>query len=102
MKFSYKEGFEEKIIEAYERILLDIFKGDQTLCSRSDELEYSWKLITKILEGWSGKAAPKLLSYKPGEWGPKEADDLIKKDGKSWLPNQGRDILNSNYPNPKL
>jgi glucose-6-phosphate 1-dehydrogenase len=53
MKFSYKEEFTEKITDAYENILVDIFKGDQTHCSRSDELEHSWELITKILEGWS-------------------------------------------------
>jgi glucose-6-phosphate 1-dehydrogenase len=85
MKFSYKEGFEEKIIEAYERILLDIFKGDQTLCSRSDELAHSWELITKILEGWSGKGAPELLSYPPGVRGPEDANDLISRDGRKWL-----------------
>jgi glucose-6-phosphate 1-dehydrogenase len=85
MKFSYKEEFEEKVTEAYERILVDIFKGDQTLCSRSDELGHSWELITKILEGWSGPGAPRVLSYKPGKWGPKEADDLINKDGRKWL-----------------
>lgn len=85
MNFSYKEEFQEKIIEAYERILLDIFTGDQTLCSRSDELEYSWELVTKILEGWSNEAAPKLFGYRPGEWGPKEANDFIEMDGKNWL-----------------
>jgi glucose-6-phosphate 1-dehydrogenase len=85
MKFSYKEGFEDKMIEAYERILLDIFMGDQTLCSRSDELDHSWELITKILKGWSAKAAPELYGYQSGEWGPKEADDLIKRDGRLWL-----------------
>jgi glucose-6-phosphate 1-dehydrogenase len=85
MKFSYQEGFEEKIIEAYERILLDIFMGDQTLCSRSDELDYSWELVTGILEGWEGKNAPELFFYQPGGWGPKEAEDLVQRDGRSWL-----------------
>jgi glucose-6-phosphate 1-dehydrogenase len=85
MKFSYKDEFEGKITDAYERILLDIFKGDQTLCSRSDELDYSWELMTKVLKGWSVKSAPELFSYKPGEWGPGEASDLIEKDGRHWL-----------------
>jgi glucose-6-phosphate 1-dehydrogenase len=86
LKFSYKDEFAEKMTDAYERILLDIFNGDQTLCSRSDELAHSWELITNILEGWSGPAAPGLFSYRPGTWGPQEANDLIKKDGRSWLP----------------
>jgi glucose-6-phosphate 1-dehydrogenase len=92
MKFSYKDEFEEEITEAYERILMDIFRGDQTLCSRSDELDYSWELITKILAGWSGPTAPNLLVYEPGSWGPKEADDLIKRDGLDWLQDNWRSI----------
>jgi glucose-6-phosphate 1-dehydrogenase len=85
MKFFYKDEFEGKLVDAYERILLDIFKGDQTLCSRSDELDYSWELITGVLKGWSGKNAPPLFNYKPGEWGPLEANDLIEKDGRKWV-----------------
>jgi glucose-6-phosphate 1-dehydrogenase len=86
LKFSYKDEFAEKMTDAYERILLDIFNGDQTLCSRSDELAHSWELITNILEGWSGPAAPEVLSYQLGTWGPLEANNLIKQDGRSWLP----------------
>lgn len=85
MKFAYKDEFGGQVTDAYERILLDIFAGDQTLCSRSDELEHSWELITKITQGWSGGQAPKLLGYEPGTWGPKEAFDLIRSDGRDWL-----------------
>jgi glucose-6-phosphate 1-dehydrogenase len=85
MKFSYREEFEGKIADAYEKILLDIFKGDQTLCNRSDELDYSWEIMTQILEGWANMSAPKLLRYASGEWGPKEATDLIERDGRNWL-----------------
>jgi glucose-6-phosphate 1-dehydrogenase len=86
MKFAYKDEFEGKVMDAYERILLDIFAGDQTHCGRSDELEHSWELITRILEGWHSKTAPKLLPYKAGEWGPQEANDFIERDGRHWLP----------------
>lgn len=86
MKFAYEGEFEGEIADAYEKILLDIFRGDQTLCSRSDELDYSWELMTKVLKGWSGKSAPPLYSYKTGEWGPEAANDLIKSDGRIWLP----------------
>ncbi|MHC4182953.1 MAG: glucose-6-phosphate dehydrogenase [Planctomycetota bacterium] len=86
MKFSYKEEFVGEITDAYEKILVDIFNGDHTLCSRSDELDHSWELITKILEGWSGKSESNLLSYNIGDWGPREADNLIKIDGRNWLP----------------
>lgn len=73
MKFSYQEKFGGKGADAYEKLLLDIFAGDQMLFNRSDELESSWEFITKILEGWSSQSS-KVLPYKPGTWGPKEAD----------------------------
>lgn len=84
MEFTYEEAFQTKGIEAYEKILLDIFAGDQMLFNRSDELSSSWEFITKILKGWESQKS-KLLIYKQRSWGPKEADDLIEKDGRKWL-----------------
>lgn len=88
MKFTYKEEFGVEIKDAYEKILLDIFEGDQMLFNRSDELQSSWKFITKILEGWEmqiRKGKWKMPRYKKGTWGPKEALDLIEKDGRKWI-----------------
>lgn len=84
MHFSYREAFGRSGVEAYEKILLDIFAGDQMLFNRSDELESSWDFITKILKGWK-KQDKKIAYYGEGEWGPKEADELIKKDGREWI-----------------
>lgn len=83
MRFTYREDFGTSGLEAYEKILLDIFAGDQMLFNRSDELESSWKLITNILKGWEKGAS--LYEYQEGSWGPKEAYDLIRNDGKRWL-----------------
>ena len=84
MKFTYKEGFGTKGLDAYQKVLLDIFAGDQMLFNRSDELESSWALITNILKGWERKKS-KLFEYTALSWGPKEADELIEKDGRKWL-----------------
>lgn len=83
MHFTYKEEFGGKGYDAYEKILLDIFAGDQILFNRSDELESSWKFITKILNGWKKEEAPAV--YEKGSWGPKAANELIEKDGRKWL-----------------
>lgn len=86
MKFTYKESFGEGIIDAYEKLLVDIFNGDQMLFNRSDELESSWQLITNILKGWdSAKQKDDLSVYPQGSWGPPEADTLLEKDGRKWL-----------------
>lgn len=85
MHFTYEESFRTKGLEAYEKVLSDIFNGDQMLFNRSDELASSWTFITKILKGWEKEPDSDLKAYKPETWGPKEADELIEKDGKKWL-----------------
>lgn len=84
MDFTYEEAFQTKGSEAYEKILLDIFAGDQILFNRSDELSSSWNFITKILKGWE-KQKSELRTYEEGTWGPREAQSLIEKDGRKWL-----------------
>jgi glucose-6-phosphate 1-dehydrogenase len=84
MEFCYKTSFDTPQPEAYERLLMDVMLGDQSLFLAQDIVEESWKIIDPIREVWqSGK--PPLVTYKTGSWGPKEADDLIKKDGRQWL-----------------
>lgn len=86
MGFTYHQSFGSHGIDAYEKLLLDIFHGDQMLFNRSDELESSWKLISNILKGWdSAKENSEIPNYDPGTWGPKEAQELIEKDGRKWL-----------------
>jgi glucose-6-phosphate 1-dehydrogenase len=84
MKFSYQEGFGSRGTDAYEKILLDILHGDQMLFNRTDELRSSWEFITNILKGWE-KSNPPLYIYDDGTEGPKEAKELIEKDGRHWL-----------------
>ncbi len=84
MRFSYHQTFGGHGADAYEKILLDILAGDQMLFNRSDELESSWHLISNILKGWELDKSP-IAVYDQESWGPKEADELIEKDGRKWL-----------------
>jgi glucose-6-phosphate 1-dehydrogenase len=85
MSFQYEESFGALAIpEAYERLLLDVIKGDPSLFTRSDAIELSWQLIDPILEGWDSPAAPPLYFYESGTWGPAEADALIAHDDYCW------------------
>ena len=84
MDFKYNEFFNFKGPDAYERLLLDAMVGDQTLFVRSDAMELSWKLLTPILNKWEQDKEKGLLFYEAGSWGPKEANELIARDGREW------------------
>ena len=68
---------------AYERLLLDLIEGDQTLFVRRDEVEAQWHWIDDIREGWeTHDLKPK--TYTAGSWGPSAAIALAERDGVSW------------------
>ncbi len=81
MDFQYGEAFTEVSPEAYERLVLDVLVGDSTLFPHADEVEQSWRVIDPLEHAWSG-AQPEL--YRAGEWGPRGADDLLARDGRTW------------------
>lgn len=68
--------------EAYETLLLDIINSNQTLFLREDEVELAWALYQPIFDAWKEKKELEL--YEVGSYGPKSADELIKKDGRQW------------------
>jgi glucose-6-phosphate 1-dehydrogenase len=86
MAFHYRDAFGESAIpEAYERLLLDALNGDPSLFTRGDRSELAWELLDPIIKAWTEPNGPPLYSYTPGSWGPAAADQLIEKDGRSWI-----------------
>ena len=86
MEFHYADAFgPASIPEAYERLLLDAIAGDASLFTRADEVESAWELIDPILKTWQSEGTPPLESYDPGTWGPPQADELLKRDGRVWM-----------------
>jgi len=83
MNFSYKSVFSVDLPEAYERLLLDCMLGDQTLFTRQDDIEISWRLLTPILEAWERQKSPPYL-YPAGSESFAQADALIENDGRKW------------------
>jgi glucose-6-phosphate 1-dehydrogenase len=81
MDFLYGEAFTESSPEAYERLILDVMLGDSTLFPRNAEVEASWRVIDPLETFWKDRPPEK---YRAGEWGPKEADDMLARDGRSW------------------
>jgi glucose-6-phosphate 1-dehydrogenase len=86
MQFGYGTAFGKPPPEAYERLLLDAAFGDSTLFIRNDELEAAWAYVEPIIAGCSGALGGVLPTYPAGTWGPKQADDLIRADGREWAP----------------
>ena len=68
---------------AYERLLLDLIEGDQTLFVRRDEVEGQWRWIDAIRASWAANGMhPK--SYASGSWGPSGAIALTERSGVTW------------------
>jgi glucose-6-phosphate 1-dehydrogenase len=84
LEFRFAEAF-KSLPDAYERLLLDVLQGDQSLFSRKDEVELSWGIIDPIHQAWQELGLPAMATYPRGDWGPREAGKWIWKDGRDWL-----------------
>lgn len=76
-------SFKEKPVDAYERLLMDVVKGNLTLFMRRDELDAAWRWIDPIREGWA-RHDEKIKSYVAGSWGPAASSALVSRDGFAW------------------
>jgi glucose-6-phosphate 1-dehydrogenase len=85
MDFRYDTAFGQANTDAYARLLVDCMLGDQTLFTRGDEVEASWRILTPLLSVWDAPAAPESVPlYEAGTWGPIEAELLLNRDGRRW------------------
>lgn len=85
LDFRFLQDRSQPIPDSYQRLLLDALSGDASLFARSDEVELAWGIVDPILAAWRSPAAPRLLSYPSGEWGPQEASEWIARDGRDWF-----------------
>jgi glucose-6-phosphate 1-dehydrogenase len=83
LNLSFAATFSERTPEAYERLLLDVIRGQQTLFMRRDELEAAWSWVDPIREAWDA-ATDSPQPYTAGSWGPTGAIALIERDGRTW------------------
>jgi len=83
LELDFREKFRMPRMEAYERLLLDVLRGQLTLFMRSDELEAAWEWVEPILEHWEQEETDP-LPYYAGTWGPAAASALIGRDGLQW------------------
>ena len=83
LDMSFATAFGVRNPDAYERLVMDVVRGNQTLFMRRDEVEAAWTWIDPILDAWrNSDEAPK--GYTAGTWGPSAAIALIERDGRTW------------------
>ena len=79
LQFDYKQAFGGELPEAYETLLLDVMIGDQTLFVTAEFTETAWRLYDPLL---AARYDPH--PYTAGTWGPREADELLERQGHRW------------------
>lgn len=85
LDFSYKLFGEQAPATGYERLLYDCMVGDPTLFHRADIVDAAWRIATPILDLWGSLPARDFPNYGAGTWGPLDADELLRRDGRNWV-----------------
>ena len=83
LNLDFSEQFNSRPMDAYERLLMDVARGELTLFMRRDEVDAAWRWIEPILRGWEADPErPK--PYTAGTWGPSASNALTVRDGVNW------------------
>jgi glucose-6-phosphate 1-dehydrogenase len=83
LDMSFAQTFNVRNPDAYERLIMDVVRGNQTLFMRRDEVEAAWEWIDPILSAWE-ETGQQARPYTAGTWGPSAAIALIERDGRTW------------------
>src|SRR6202165_2305036 len=84
MSFEYSDYFGTQPSTGYERLLHDCMIGDATLFQRADMVEAGWCVVSPVWDVWKALPPRNFPNYAAGTWGPKEAEDLLERDGRHW------------------
>lgn len=83
LDMSFAAAFGSRQSDAYERLLMDVVRGNAMLFMRRDEVEAAWRWVDPIIAAWA-QSDELLKSYTAGSWGPSAAVALIERDGRTW------------------
>jgi glucose-6-phosphate 1-dehydrogenase len=95
MDFQYADYFGTTPSTGYETLIYDCMMGDPTLFQRADMVEASWTVVQPVLDVWKALPPRDFPNYASGSWGPPQADELLRRDGREW-----RDPTRNNSPHP--
>ena len=83
LNLTYADNFTVRYPDAYERLLMDVVRGNLSLFMSRAEVQAAWEWTDGILEAWEA-TGQRLELYAAGTMGPEEADDLLQRDGREW------------------
>jgi glucose-6-phosphate 1-dehydrogenase len=83
LDMSFADSFAQRAPDAYERLLLDVIRGNATLFMRRDEVEAAWRWIDPIIAAWQSQNIG-CRNYTAGTWGPSASIALVERDGRTW------------------
>ena len=85
LDLSFEETFGIRYPDAYERLLMEVLRGNPALFMRRDEVDAAWTWIDGIIAGWE-ESRQKIETYVAGSWGPPASAMLLDRDGRAWYP----------------
>ena len=83
LDLSFAETFGIRYPDAYERLLMEVLRGNPALFMRRDEVEAAWEWIDGIIDSWQ-TSKQKVDSYVSGSWGPTASSMMLDRDGRAW------------------
>lgn len=83
LDLSFVETFGIGYTNAYERLLIEVLRGNPALFMRRDEIEAAWQWVDSIIAGWKESRQP-VENYVAGSWGPTASAKLLDRDNRSW------------------
>ena len=84
LDLSFAETFGARYPDAYERLLMEVLRGNPALFMRRDEVEEAWQWVDGVIDSWE-TSKQKVESYVAGTWGPPASATLLDRDGRSWV-----------------
>lgn len=85
LDLSFADGSGARYPDAYERLLVEVIRGNPALFMRRDEVEFAWRWIDEIISGWETSGQP-VEGYVAGTWGPTSSSLMLDRDARSWFP----------------
>ncbi len=83
LNLSFADVFQNRYPDAYERLLMEVFRGNPALFMRGDEVDAAWTWVDGIVDSWESKRM-KAENYTAGSWGPKGSMVMLDRDDREW------------------